>query len=48
MPATAIASLEASIITTIVTQPFWVVKTRVLLNTNPTLTEFQNMKISSI
>lgn len=33
MSAAGIASLYASILTTLLTQPFWVVKTRVLLNT---------------
>jgi len=29
-----LASLEASVIATILTSPLWVIKTRVLLNTN--------------
>jgi hypothetical protein len=34
MSATGIASLEASLLTTFITQPFWVIKTRILLNTD--------------
>jgi len=33
MMATSIAGVEAGLITVIVTQPAWVIKTRVLLNT---------------
>lgn len=35
MRAVTYASLEAGIIATLVTQPFWVIKTRMLLNTAP-------------
>jgi hypothetical protein len=35
MKAVTYASLEAGIIATISTQPFWVIKTRMLLNTDP-------------
>jgi len=35
MNSVSLASLEAGIIATIVTQPFWVIKTRMLLNIDP-------------
>jgi solute carrier family 25 folate transporter 32 len=34
MNAVTIASTQASILTTLVTQPIWVIKTRMLLNCN--------------
>jgi hypothetical protein len=37
MKAVTYASLEAGIIATVVTQPFWVIKTRMLLNTDPNI-----------
>lgn len=43
MNAVTRASIEASVLTTFITQPIWVVKTRMLLNTKK-LTEFQNFK----
>lgn len=44
MEAVVMASTEASIITTLLTQPVWVVKTRMLLNVDPRISEFQNCK----
>lgn len=35
MDAVTMASIEASILATLITQPFWVVKTRMLLNIKP-------------
>lgn len=35
MDAVTYASIDASIFATLVTQPFWVIKTRMLLNTKP-------------
>jgi solute carrier family 25 folate transporter 32 len=46
MNAVAIASTEASLYGTLVTQPLWVIKTRMLLNTNPSITDMQNFKFS--
>ena len=43
MDSTAYASTEASILCTLITQPVWVVKTRVLLNTKAQVGEFQNI-----
>jgi hypothetical protein len=37
MDAVTIASMQASILTTLVTQPIWVIKTRMLLNCNKTI-----------
>lgn len=34
MSAVTKASIEASILTTLITQPIWVIKTRMLLNIN--------------
>ena len=48
MSATGIASLEASLLTTFITQPFWVIKTRILLNTDNNISQFQNIKNKSI
>ena len=42
MKAVTYASTEASIIVTIITQPMWVLKVRMLLNTDPNVTGFQN------
>lgn len=44
MDAVTRASIEASILTTLVTQPIWVIKTRMLLNCNKKVSEFQNFK----
>jgi solute carrier family 25 (mitochondrial folate transporter), member 32 len=44
MRAVTRASVEASILCTLVTQPIWVIKTRMLLNTNPRISEYQNLK----
>ena len=44
MDAVTLASIEASIWTTLVTQPIWVVKTRMLLNVNKKISEFGNFK----
>lgn len=35
MNAVTLSSIEASLIATLVTQPFWVLKTRMLLNIKP-------------
>lgn len=42
MNCVAISSLEAGIIVSIVTQPFWVIKTRMLLNVDPHTSEVKN------
>lgn len=39
MTAVTLSSLEAGVIVTIITQPFWVIKTRMLLNVNPLINE---------
>jgi hypothetical protein len=39
MSAVTYASIEASFIATVVTQPIWVIKTRMLLNTEPKIRE---------
>ncbi|XP_031472481.1 uncharacterized protein LOC116244728 [Nymphaea colorata] len=44
MNAVTQASVEASILCTLITQPIWVIKTRMLLNTNPKISEYQNFK----
>jgi solute carrier family 25 (mitochondrial folate transporter), member 32 len=44
MDSVALASVEAGVIATIVTQPMWVVKTRMLLNVNKNISELQNFK----
>lgn len=46
MTAVALASTEASIFGTIITQPLWVIKTRMLLNTQPNLNDLQNFQFS--
>ena len=48
MDAVALASIEASVTATVVTQPVWVVKTRMLLNVNKNVTEWQNFKNQSL
>lgn len=42
--ATSYAGTEASIFTVLVTQPIWVIKTRVILNTQKNVGEIQNVK----
>lgn len=44
MEAVARASTEASIAVTLLTQPVWVVKTRMLLNVDPRVGEIQNLR----
>jgi solute carrier family 25 folate transporter 32 len=44
MDAVTLASIEASILTTLFTQPIWVIKTRMLLNVNKKISELQNFK----
>lgn len=39
MRAVTYSSIEASIVATLVTQPIWVIKTRMLLNTQPGIGE---------
>lgn len=34
LDSVALASLEAGVLATVITQPFWVIKTRMLLNTD--------------
>ena len=46
MTAVALASGEASLFGTIVTQPLWVIRTRMLLNTNPSLKDYDNFIFS--
>ena len=46
MTAVALASGEASLVGTIVTQPLWVIRTRMLLNTNPSLRDKDNFLFS--
>lgn len=36
------ASVEASLISTLITQPMWVIKTRMVLNVHKNITEHQN------
>lgn len=43
MDAVARASAEASVLTTFITQPIWVIKTRMLLNTRK-MGELENFK----
>ena len=43
MNAVSWASLEAGVIATLLTQPFWVIKTRMLLNVDPKINEFTNI-----
>jgi solute carrier family 25 folate transporter 32 len=42
MSAVTYASVEASICATFITQPFWVIKTRMLLEVHRGISEFQN------
>lgn len=42
MSAVSWASLEAGVIATLLTQPFWVIKTRMLLNVDPNTKEITN------
>lgn len=45
MKAVTLSSIEASVAATIVTQPLWVVKTRMLLNVSKGVSEFQNCRL---
>ena len=42
MTSVSYASIEASFIATFITQPVWVIKTRMLLNIKPNVGEFEN------
>lgn len=42
MWAVIYSSLEGSIFATTITQPLWVIKTRMLLNTKPNLNDLEN------
>ena len=42
MTAVSLASFEAGVFASILTQPFWVIKTRMLLNTTPKTGQFSN------
>lgn len=44
MNAVTRASVEASVLTTLITQPIWVIKTRMLLNMNQKISEYENFK----
>lgn len=44
MNAVTRASIEASVLTTLITQPIWVIKTRMLLNMNQKISEYENFK----
>ena len=46
MNSVLLSSLEASVIGTVATQPMWVLKTRMLLNTAPNISEWQNFSFS--
>lgn len=46
MNAVALASTEASLFGTLITQPLWVIKTRMLLNTKSNVTDMQNFMFS--
>jgi solute carrier family 25 folate transporter 32 len=46
MNAVALASTEASLYGTLITQPLWVIKTRMLLNTKPGISDMQNFAFS--
>jgi len=48
MDSVALASIEAGVIATVVTQPMWVIKTRMLLNVNKNISEYQNCKNQTI
>lgn len=47
MKAVLYASLEGSIVGSVVSQPLWVIRTRMLLNTDASISEFQNFKRSA-
>jgi solute carrier family 25 (mitochondrial folate transporter), member 32 len=47
MGAVALASAEASLFGTLTTQPLWVVRTRMLLNTNPHLSDYKSFILCS-
>lgn len=42
MNAVTYSSIEASVVATLVTQPIWVIKTRMLLNTDPNIGEIEH------
>ena len=42
MNAVTFSSIQASIAATVVTQPVWVIKTRMLLNTQPNIGEMEH------
>ncbi len=42
MSAVTYSSIEASVAATLVTQPIWVIKTRMLLNTDPNIGEVEH------
>jgi solute carrier family 25 folate transporter 32 len=44
MDTVMMASVEASLISTLITQPMWVIKTRMVLNVHKNITEHQNFK----
>ena len=44
MNAVTRSSIEASVLTTLITQPIWVIKTRMLLNMNQKISEYENFK----
>jgi len=44
MEAVTRASVDASILATLLTQPIWVIKTRMMLNINKKISEYQNLK----
>ena len=44
MKSVTYASIEAAIFSTLITQPFWVIKTRMILDVKPGISEFQNFK----
>lgn len=48
MDAVVLASTEASILATLLTQPIWVIKTRMLLNLNRHISEWKNFKTQTL
>ena len=44
MDAVTIASIEASFMATLITQPIWVIKTRMLLNTATGMGEIEHAR----
>jgi len=47
LQAVSLSSLYASVIATIATQPLWIIKTRMLLNTDARITEAKNFAFSA-